>query len=212
MNWAEAKPIVERAIELDPTCYEAHHAGGNGNITARNYPEAIRCFERALAIDPDSYRAAGMVIQAYVGIGDTENAEAAARRSLALCERVLAREPDHSGALGFFVSALADLGQAERARTWAQRAVLFVPDEARMHYNLACAMASLGDADAACELLEGIVDGLSEGAIRWMAQDNGLDPIRAHPRFVALTGRADARLAKKPKRRDKRVSADPQVS
>ena len=120
---------------------------------------------------------------------------AAARRCLARCERLLAVEPDHSGALGFLVSALADLGEADRAREWARRAVLFDPDNTRLHYNIACALAGLGDADAACELLEGVLEKVNAGWLRWMAADNSLDPIRDHPRYIAVVARGAARFA-----------------
>jgi adenylate cyclase len=103
-------------------------------------------------------------------------------------------EPDHSGALGFFVSALAGLGQAERAREWTKRAVLFDPDNARLHYNLACAMASLNDAEAAVSLIEPWIDRISQGWLMWMQRDNSLDPIREHPLFVALMARGARRL------------------
>jgi adenylate cyclase len=117
------------------------------------------------------------------------------RRALALCERILADEPDHSGALGFLVTALASLGQADRAREWTRRALLFDPDNARLHYNLACAMARLGDADAAVELIEPWIGKVSHGWLGWMQRDNSLDPIRGHPRFVALMARGARRLA-----------------
>ncbi len=195
MDWDTGKPMVETALRLDPDCYEAHVAAGNGGLSQRNFLEAIRHFERALELDPESIRPAGMVVQAYQGIGDTENALAASRRVRARCERVLAVEPDHSTALSFFVNALADLGESERARAWARRATLFDPDNARLHYNLACAMASLHDANAACDLMDGIIDRVSKGWLLWMGQDNSLDPIRDHPRFVALMERAHARFA-----------------
>jgi adenylate cyclase len=128
-------------------------------------------------------------------LGDQANLEAAARRCLTRCERLLAIEPDHGGALGFLVTALAELGDVDRARDWARRAVLFDPDNLRLHYNLGCGMAELGDAEAACDLLEGIIDKVSGSWLLWMDADNSLDLIRDHPRFVALMARGTARLA-----------------
>jgi adenylate cyclase len=136
-----------------------------------------------------------MLGQVYHALGDKEGLLANARRSLARCERLLAAEPDHSGALGFMTSALADLGEADRAREWTRRAVLFDPDNARMLYNIACSMSELGDAETACDLLEGIIDKISTGWLLWMGADNSLDPIREHPRFKALVARGAARVA-----------------
>jgi adenylate cyclase len=135
-----------------------------------------------------------MVTQVYDAIGDSEGMQRAARRSLERCQKILRVEPDHGGALGFLVNALADLGEAERAREWAKRAVLFDPDNARLHYNLACAMAKVG-ADTAFELLEGIQTKVNRGWLGWMDVDNSLDPIREHPRYKAFHAAVEARLS-----------------
>ena len=132
--------------------------------------------------------------QAYEALGESEATVAAERRALARCEKILADEPDHSGALGFLVTSLAGLGQVERARDWTRRALLFDPDNARLHYNLACAMSRLHDADMAVDLIEPWIDQVSEGWLLWMQRDNSLDPIREHPRFVALMARGARRL------------------
>jgi adenylate cyclase len=135
-----------------------------------------------------------MVVQAYEALGEREATLAAERRALASCEKVLADEPDHSGALGFLVTSLAGLGQVDRAREWTRRALLFDPDNARLHYNLACAMARLRDADTAVDLIEPWIDKVSHGWLLWMQKDNSLDRIRQHPRFVALMARGARRF------------------
>jgi adenylate cyclase len=182
------------AFRLDPDCYEAHVIAGAISIARHEYHKAITYFERAIELDPDAYWPAGMVVQAYQALGETAATAAAARRALASCERILADEPDHSGALGFLVTSLADLGEAERARAWATRALLFDPDNARLHYNVACGMARLLDADMAVDLIEPWFDRVSPGWVRWIQNDNSLDPIRTHPRFVALMERGARRI------------------
>ena len=155
---------------------------GNIALLRHDFRTAITHFERALTLDADAVRPAGMVVQAYQGAGEHENALAASRRVQTRCEKILAIEPDHSTALGFFVNALADLGEGDRAREWARRAVLFDPDNARLIYNVGCAMAGLKDADAAIDLIDPLVDKVSAGWIVWMGSDNSLDSIRDHPR------------------------------
>jgi adenylate cyclase len=182
------------AFELDPDCYEAHTAAGATAIGQRNYEKAIVHLERAVELDPDAYWPAGMMVQAYEALGEREATLAAERRALARCEKVLADEPDHSGALGFLVTSLAGLGQVDRAREWTRRALLFDPDNARLHYNLACAMARLRDADTAVDLIEPWIDKVSHGWLLWMQKDNSLDRIRQHPRFVALMARGARRF------------------
>ena len=56
-------------------------------------------------------------------------------------------------------------------------------------------MAKLLDADTAVDLIEPWIDKVSAGWLLWMRSDNSLDPIRAHPRFVALMARGARRLA-----------------
>ena len=195
MNLEAGASAIEMALRLDPRCYEAQLYAGYFQVIQGHFDEAVAHFEAAIDIDPIAYRAAGMVVQAYEGLGDRANVEASARRSLERCERILAVEPDHSGALGFLVTALAELGQADRARQWARWAVLFDPDNLRLRYNLACGLAKLKDVEAACDLLDSVVEQVSGGWLRWMDTDNSLDPIRAHPRFAALMARARERAA-----------------
>jgi adenylate cyclase len=186
--------VLQRAFELDPDCYEAHCIAGAVAIGGRDYRNAITHMERAIALDPDAYWPAGMVVQAYEALGEHEATLAAERRALARCEKILADEPDHSGAIGFMVTSLAGLGDAVRAREWTRRGLLFDPGNARLHYNLACAMSRLGDADTAVELIEPWIDKVSHGWLLWMQRDNSLDPIREHPRFAALMERGARRL------------------
>jgi TolB-like protein/Flp pilus assembly protein TadD len=183
------------AFRLDPKCYDAHLTAGSAAIFQRDYEQAISHFERAIEIDPDAYWPAGMVSQAYEAVGDTAAAAAAHRRAMAHCERILADEPDHGAAMGFLVTSLASLGLADRARDWTRRALLFDPDNARLHYNLACAMATLEDADMAVALMDPLIENVGPGALRWFQTDNSLDPIRKHPKFMALSKRIARRLA-----------------
>ncbi len=187
--------VLATALRLDPDCYDAHAIVGAVAIGRRDYRRAIVHLERAIEIDPDAYWPAGMVVQAYEALGEREATLAAERRALTRCETILADEPDHSGALGFLVTSLAGLGNADRAREWTRRALLFDPDNARLHYNLACAMARLGDAAMAVDLIEPWIDKVSHGWVLWMKADNSLDQIREHPRFVALMARGARRFA-----------------
>jgi len=187
--------LLATALRIGPDCYESNAVAGAVAIGRRDYPAAIRYLEHAIELDPDGYWPAGMVSQAYEGLGDREATAAADRRTLSRCEKILAVEPDHSGALGFFVNALVGLGYADRAREWTRRALLFDPDNARLHYNLACAMAMLEDPDTAVELIEPWIDKVSPGWLLWMQKDNSLDPIRGHPRFAALMERGARRVA-----------------
>jgi adenylate cyclase len=195
MDTAGAQSFVDAALRLDPDCYDAHLGAGYISISQQRWSDAARQFEAAVALDPVAYRPAGMVIQVYEALGDAEAAQTASRRCAERCERILAVEPDHSGALGMLVASLAALGEADRTREWARRAALFDPENARLQYNIACGLARLPDAEAACDVLERMIDKVNAGWFRWMETDNSLDLIRTHPRYLALISRGTARFA-----------------
>jgi adenylate cyclase len=196
MDFATGRVAIEKALTLDPNCYDAHLFAGYLGVGQKRFDDAIRHFETACALDGDAYRPAGMVVQAYDAVGDRANVLASARRCLERCEKLLRTEPDHSGALGFLVTALAELGEADRAREWVKRAMLFDPDNLRLHYNLACGMASLGDTDTVIALLEGVVPNVNVGWLQWIHVDNSLDPVRQDPRFKAMMQAAEAQAGR----------------
>jgi adenylate cyclase len=142
------------------------------------------------------FTAAAFASQCYKAKGDFERMKIAARRALDRIEKIVVTEPGHSRAIGIGVNLLAVLGEKERAKEWATRARLVDPENANLHYNLACAMASLGEIDLTLETLAGIAPRLSSGMLSWMEADTDFDAIREEPRFRALVEQVKARLAK----------------
>ncbi|TVQ61300.1 MAG: PDZ domain-containing protein [Phycisphaerales bacterium] len=71
------------------------------------------------------------------------------------------------------------------ARDALQRLVRLRPEDALAHYNLACALARLGETEAALDALE---DAIGVGFINFhhMAHDKDLAPLRGEPRFQAV--------------------------
>jgi adenylate cyclase len=120
----------------------------------------------------------------------------AARRALDRIEKIVAAEPGHSRAIGMGVAMLATLDEKERAKEWATRARLVDPDNVNLHYNLACAMSSLGEIDLTLETLAAIAPRLSPGMMSWMEADTDFDSIREEPRFKAMMEQVKARFAK----------------
>lgn len=182
----EAKVCLDRALEIDPQCYDALVINGYVHLSNGEFAEAASDFEAAIAIEPTDFSAAGMAVQAYDGMGDEENKLAAARRAITRSEALLAMEPDHGGALGFIVSNLATIGESDRARGWARRALLFDPSNIRLRYNVACAMAKLGDVAACVELLESVLGKVDPSWFEWIEHDNDFDRIRDDPDFEAM--------------------------
>ena len=65
------------------------------------------------------------------------------------------------------------------------RALALEPGNVGTLYNAACAFSQLGKLDRALDYLE---SALRKGFAHreWMENDGDLDPLRAHPRFIAL--------------------------
>jgi adenylate cyclase len=148
---------------------------------SRRYDDAISYFERAAAEMESDFTAASFILQSYKAKGDPARMRSSARMTLDRIEKIVAAEPGHSRAIGMGVCMLADLGEKERAKEWAIRARLVDPENVNLHYNLACAMVSLGEIDATLETLTGMASRLSPGMMSWLDADTDFDPIREGP-------------------------------
>ncbi|MBI1361452.1 MAG: TIR domain-containing protein [Alphaproteobacteria bacterium] len=193
-RFEEALAAAEEGVKRDENSVDALNAVGYACVSLGLWERGIEAYERAIALDPVGYRASGMILQAYMALGQKDNEIAAARRSLSRVEKIIEAEPDNGSALAFGVNDLATLGETERAKEWTQRAILLDPDNGDLHYNLACAMAQLKDIDGVMDLLAPFVDDFALGMLKWMDKDNTLDPVREHPRFVAMMKKAYARF------------------
>jgi hypothetical protein len=65
------------------------------------------------------------------------------------------------------------------------------PGEWQGHFNLACADARLGSADAALEQLELAAEIDREAVAKWAREDEDLVSLRDDPRFLAIAGQPD---------------------
>ncbi len=192
----EARREIEQALRLDPESYEVNGAAGRFYYVIRQFDKAIFHFEKAASSVETEYSSAGMLVSCHNAIGDKDGARRAARRALERCEKIVAAEPDNGSALGFAVGALAALGEAERAKAWAERALLLDPDNQNLRYNFACTLITdLHEYDAALDLLGPRLETMSIEVLNWVRTDPDLDPIRDDPRFKAMFGAAEKRLA-----------------
>jgi adenylate cyclase len=190
----EAFPFHETALRIDPDSYVVNCAAARCLIAMRRHADAVVCLERATRLFEDDIWAAGMLLQCYEALNSPLQA-AAARHTLSRAERLIATDPDHGLSLSFGVGALIDLGENDRAREWAQRALLVAPDNLNMTYNLGCALIKAGEIDWALDLIEATVKATLIGNLNWIATDNDLDPVREHPRYIAMMAEAHARLS-----------------
>jgi tetratricopeptide (TPR) repeat protein len=80
---------------------------------------------------------------------------------------------------------LFDQGEYEEAKRRLQALVAEHPESANPFYNLACAEARIGEAEAALEHLARAVE-IDASVVRFAHDDPDLESIRADPRFPAL--------------------------
>jgi tetratricopeptide (TPR) repeat protein len=88
--------------------------------------------------------------------------------------------------------SLLSQGREEEARAEFQAGIEANPDAWQGRYNVACAEARLGNRDAALEHLERAAELDREAVSRYASQDEDFAAIKDDPRFLALTGQADA--------------------
>ncbi|MXQ06784.1 tetratricopeptide repeat protein [Alphaproteobacteria bacterium GH1-50] len=192
----EAFELHERSLQLDPDSYDVRFLFGRTCFQTGRHEEAILHWERATELSEADLAASSHVAMCYKATGQHEKVLDTARRTLMRAERVLAENSSDSYALITGVSALAKLGEAERAKQWSLRVKAVDPDDPSIDYNIACAMALLGETETALDMLEDClprVDAVTFSV--WIAQDNDLDALRELPRFQRLIRDLDARAA-----------------
>jgi adenylate cyclase len=193
-NFVEGLDAATKAVELDPHSYVANRVAGLCCMGLRRYDDAIRYFEVAMDAMNTDFTAAVFIVQSYQAKADAARSRIAAAKAMSRIEKLVAEEPGHSRAIGLGVYILSVLGERERAIEWATRARLIDPDNANLHYNLACAMSTLGETDRAIGILEDVAERSSRGMLSWIEADSDLDAIRADPRYGAMIERARDRL------------------
>ena len=192
----DSEQEIETALRLDPESFEVNMNAGYIRFRQRRQGEAVSYFERASRLSEASFAAAGMLMTAYVGVGDLDGVRRAAQMTVSRVEKAIAEDRMNAQALGFGASALAALGDRPRALEWISRALLIDPDRRSMRYNLACALsAHLQDIEGALGLLGPYLATASSGEVRHARVDPELDPLRSDPRFEEMVSAAERRVA-----------------
>ena len=197
-RYLEGIAACQEALRLDPHSYVANRMGGLCLLALRRYDDAIAMFEAAVAALDSEFTAACFIPQCYEAKGDLARARETAAQAMKRIEQIVAEEPGHGRAIGMGVAMLATLGEVERAKEWTTRARLVDPENVNLHYNLACAMAVMGEKDEALRTLELVGKRLSLGMLSWVEADSDLDTLRSDPRYVAIVTETKARLAVAP--------------
>ena len=192
----EAFELHERSLELDPESYDVRFLYGRSCFQTGRHADAIAHWERASELSEADLAATSHLAMCYRATGQHAKVLDSARRTLVWAERVLSENSSDSYALISGVGAFAKLGEAERAKQRALRVKAVDPDDPSIDYNIACAMALLGETEAALDTLEACLPKVDPVTFSvWVGQDTDLDTLRDLPRFQRLVRDLDTRAA-----------------
>jgi adenylate cyclase len=192
---AADKELAE-ALRLGPESWEVNREAARLMFRLDRLQDSIRYYEKAAQLSDSDFHSCLMLQSCYLGIGDEAAALDAARRTLDRAEGVLAKDPTNGAAIAGGASSLIMMGEVERGKDWTQRALLLDPDNLSVRYNVACSLTFRNsDLDGALDLLEQYFErSESPGHIHHAEIDPDMDPLRDHPRFIAMVGAAKKRL------------------
>jgi adenylate cyclase len=184
-RYADAAAEFERAIELDPTLFDAHYYYARSCFKNGDLEKSLRLFRQARSVRPDDYQAVYLEALVLMQLRGWNEAREAYQRGLESSHKHLALNPDDARAYVLGAGALARLGETQQAKEWAERAMSLAPDDDAILYNAGCALAVVGEEERALDALQRAIGaGLAGGD--WIPQDPDWERLRNHPRFQTL--------------------------
>ena len=180
---------VRKALALDEECLEANLVAGQIHYRLRQLDAAIRYWERAAGLAETDFIPTGLLATCYATHGDLERARQAARSLKLRTELALSHESDNSSAIGFAAYAHAVLGEVGDVDRLVAEARARGETNLQMKTSFVRALVLLGRHGAALDLLEEVLAAASAGFAIFAATDPSYDPLRDHPRFVAMMAR-----------------------
>jgi TolB-like protein/DNA-binding winged helix-turn-helix (wHTH) protein/Tfp pilus assembly protein PilF len=178
---AEALPIAQRAISLDPLSLRAQVNLGVVWNMARRYDDAVSQFERTLDLDsgyPMTHAMLGLTY-AYKSMPERAVAE------LVLARKAGGNRPDLIALHGY---ALARAGHTDEALATIDELHRVSKPRDPSAFQMAVVYVGLGDKNRAFEWLQKAVDARA-WELPMLKADPFFDPLRSDPRFAPLLDR-----------------------
>ena len=183
-----AEAEFEKAIEINPRLFEPIHFYAQLARGLGQFEKSAKLYVRASEVRPEDYQTVCLAANMYETLGDWGNCLAMAKESVKRTSRALELNPRDARALVLGAMGLQRTGDTETALEWAANAYELDPESSSTAYNSACLFSQLGDYDRALDLVERAVDLGGRNQMNYET-DVDFNPIRDHPRFVALMKR-----------------------
>lgn len=185
---AEAAIEFDRAIELDPTLFDAYYLYARSSFEAGELEKSAQLFEKAQRSRPEDYQSKSFRALALHQLGRLDEAREADQLALDLVNKYLELNPGEARAYSLGSTSLARLGEWEHSKQWIEQAMALAPNDPVILYNAACSLAQLGEHERALDGLERAIEaGVAVG--EWIKHDPDFESVRNHPRFQAVLKR-----------------------
>jgi len=185
----EATVIVNRALELYPSSYEACNNLGAIHAIRGRYPEAMEKYRKSITLYPDDETAHNNLGRCLVNMGRSEEALVEFREAI----RVNSAFPEAWGNLG---SVLMGEGKFQEAGEAYRKVIRYSPGDAMSHYMLSKCLLEQGSHPEGLGELETTLRLAPENAaaqndLAWLLATSRNPDLRNGRRALELALRAD---------------------
>lgn len=171
-----------RSLEFEPSALNYTNAGSSLFFLGR-FAEAAEMYRKAVRLSPDDFESWGALADAHYHLEDPGQGEAQALydKATELTRARLKINAQDGFAHALLAHFFARLGDRSSALLSIETSRRLAPQDMRVHYNCATALASLGQVEDALTSLRAAVDlGYPGDLVRL---DPGFDPLRGSPLF-----------------------------
>jgi adenylate cyclase len=190
-RFEEANAELAVALALSPDSWEVNWEAGRLFYRQRRMTDAARCLARAAEQSDGEFHGWGMLAACYTTLDDLPATKHCAAKLLEQVEGLA----DNPVALSYAAWSFARLGQVQRSRKCVDRALLLGANNLFVRYTLSwILLTSMGDDEAALELLEPFLRTARQAQIWLAANDATLDGLRGNRRFQSLLASAIDRV------------------
>jgi len=147
----DAVPLLQKALEIDPTLEQGYSALAGIYLPRKKYKEALALGDKLLTIKPDSSEAQTIRYQAYQGLGDKAKIQEV---KAALDAANATQTPESAFNQGVTLYNANNVTEAIKS---FERALAAKPDYAKAHYMLGLSYVSANDMAKAKEHLQEFV-------------------------------------------------------